>query len=397
MMIQVSGKSETNPVLVTGKSGDEVSNKEIPSTESRQDGDQASNKGIPSLESPQDELDITTGNCSDRESYSFLENPTTEYCICRGEETETVVACDNPNCPVEWFHFECVGLSKAPKGRWFCMDCASSQDIQPTSNPRKRKVASTSSSLKHTRTDSEAIVCPCGVNVRAHKRSCPLNPSQRGRDNQVKSSDDSDVQVSGKSETNPVLVTGPLPSQEWRSAAVEVLKKWSSCSINVVTNPTIRKARCAEIAPHVRDCVLADGHCLFRTLSKEITGTEENHRAVRLALVNFMRDKSIAPQLANYMFHEHMNHSPVEVMEQYIKNCNMHLTAWGTDKEIFSAATLLQVDIYIFSNFGASGRRWLKFEPIFRDKNCLAPSDVKIYIYHTRSSDHYDRVCPCLQ
>ena len=94
-----------------------------------------------------------------------------------------------------------LALSKA---RWFCMDCASSQDIQPTSNAHKRKVMSTSSSLKHTRTDSEAIVRPCDVNVRAHKRSCSLNPSQRGEDNQVKCSDGSDVQVTGESETNPV-------------------------------------------------------------------------------------------------------------------------------------------------------------------------------------------------
>ena len=178
-----------------GKSSDEVSNNEIPSTESRQDGDQVSTKGIPSIEGRQDELDIsisssaeryrtletTTGNCSDN---SFIENPIAEYCICQMKEREPMVACDNPNCPVEWFHFECVGLSKALKGYidGFCMDCTSSQDIQPTtSNPRKRKVASTSSNLKQARTNSETVVCPCDVNVRSHRRACPLNPSQKGK------------------------------------------------------------------------------------------------------------------------------------------------------------------------------------------------------------------------
>ena len=85
-----------------------------------------------------------------------------------------------------------------------------------------------------------------------------------------------------------------------------------------MTNPTIRKDRCVEIALHVGDCVLADGHCLFCTLSKEITGTEENHRAVQLALVSFVRDKNIAPQFTNYMFREDVNHSQVEIMKQYI-------------------------------------------------------------------------------
>ena len=276
-----------------------------------------------------------------------------------------------------------------------CSDSAS-QNIQPTINPHKRKVASPSSSLKRTKTDSDSLVCPCGVNVRAHKRACPLNLSHRRRDKQLKSSDDLDVLVTGESETNPVLVTGPLPSQEWKAAAVDVLKKWSKCSINIVTNPTIRKVRCAEIAPHVRDRIVGDGHCFFRTLSKEITGTEINHKAVRQALVNFMRDNNIAPGLASYLFHDDVSHSPVELMERYIKKSNMHLAAWATDKEIFSAATLLQVGICIFSDFGFSGRQWLRFKPIFTNENCLAPSNFNIYIYHTRSGDHYDRVCPCL-
>ena len=25
-----------------------------------------------------------------------------------------MIACDNPGCPIEWFHFECMGLVDAP-------------------------------------------------------------------------------------------------------------------------------------------------------------------------------------------------------------------------------------------------------------------------------------------
>jgi hypothetical protein len=35
-----------------------------------------------------------------------------------------MVACDNPECPIEWFHFACVGLTEQPKGKWYCPDCA---------------------------------------------------------------------------------------------------------------------------------------------------------------------------------------------------------------------------------------------------------------------------------
>ena len=34
-----------------------------------------------------------------------------------------MVACDNEECPTEWFHYECVGLASAPTGEWFCPDC----------------------------------------------------------------------------------------------------------------------------------------------------------------------------------------------------------------------------------------------------------------------------------
>ena len=52
------------------------------------------------------------------------ETPTrTEWCICGGPEEGEMIACDNPGCVTEWFHFECVGLISAPFGKWFCQNC----------------------------------------------------------------------------------------------------------------------------------------------------------------------------------------------------------------------------------------------------------------------------------
>ncbi|TWW64357.1 Inhibitor of growth protein 3 p47ING3 [Takifugu flavidus] len=34
-----------------------------------------------------------------------------------------MVGCDNTDCPIEWFHYGCVGLSEAPKGKWYCPQC----------------------------------------------------------------------------------------------------------------------------------------------------------------------------------------------------------------------------------------------------------------------------------
>ncbi|XP_039001880.1 PHD finger protein ING1-like [Hibiscus syriacus] len=45
------------------------------------------------------------------------------YCLCNQVSYGEMVACDNPACKIEWFHFGCVGLKEQP-GKWYCPDCA---------------------------------------------------------------------------------------------------------------------------------------------------------------------------------------------------------------------------------------------------------------------------------
>ncbi|KND04146.1 uncharacterized protein SPPG_01581 [Spizellomyces punctatus DAOM BR117] len=45
------------------------------------------------------------------------------YCLCRQGSYGDMVGCDNEHCPFEWFHYECVGLTKPPVGMWFCPRC----------------------------------------------------------------------------------------------------------------------------------------------------------------------------------------------------------------------------------------------------------------------------------
>lgn len=45
------------------------------------------------------------------------------YCVCKQVSFGKMVACDNRKCPIEWFHFKCMGLTKNPKGSWFCPMC----------------------------------------------------------------------------------------------------------------------------------------------------------------------------------------------------------------------------------------------------------------------------------
>jgi len=45
------------------------------------------------------------------------------YCICHQVSYGQMIACDNPECLLEWFHIGCMGLSSIPKGKWFCPKC----------------------------------------------------------------------------------------------------------------------------------------------------------------------------------------------------------------------------------------------------------------------------------
>ena len=53
----------------------------------------------------------------------FTDQPT--YCYCHRPEEGTMIACNNPDCAIEWFHISCLQLTKVPKGKtkWYCPDC----------------------------------------------------------------------------------------------------------------------------------------------------------------------------------------------------------------------------------------------------------------------------------
>jgi len=47
------------------------------------------------------------------------------YCICRHVSFGEMIACDDPDCDIEWFHVECVGLKpgEVNRGTWYCPRC----------------------------------------------------------------------------------------------------------------------------------------------------------------------------------------------------------------------------------------------------------------------------------
>jgi hypothetical protein len=52
------------------------------------------------------------------------------YCICKKGSFGQMVACDGRDCPIEWFHYACVGLKSLPKGKWYCKGCQEAMDAK---------------------------------------------------------------------------------------------------------------------------------------------------------------------------------------------------------------------------------------------------------------------------
>mmetsp|Transcript_3840 Transcript_3840/g.5629 ORF Transcript_3840/g.5629 Transcript_3840/m.5629 type:complete len:253 (-) Transcript_3840:92-850(-) len=47
------------------------------------------------------------------------------YCVCKRPSFGKMVGCENDDCEIAWYHFECVGLEEQPPEdtKWYCPTC----------------------------------------------------------------------------------------------------------------------------------------------------------------------------------------------------------------------------------------------------------------------------------
>eukprot|EP00474_Spongospora_subterranea_P008954 CRZ09412.1 hypothetical protein [Spongospora subterranea] len=45
------------------------------------------------------------------------------YCFCKQSSYGQMVACDDENCSIQWWHFKCAGIAEIPTGTWYCRVC----------------------------------------------------------------------------------------------------------------------------------------------------------------------------------------------------------------------------------------------------------------------------------
>ncbi|KAG2156386.1 hypothetical protein DEU56DRAFT_906541 [Suillus clintonianus] len=59
------------------------------------------------------------------------------YCFCQKLSYGEMIACDNPDCPYQWFHLPCVNLKQPLPESWFCDECIRKMG-PPASGPGRK-------------------------------------------------------------------------------------------------------------------------------------------------------------------------------------------------------------------------------------------------------------------
>lgn len=85
-----------------------------------EDGVERRSRGTPTGDGKDGDGDEVLGDADDDEEEGGDDK---KYCLCHNVSYGDMVACDNDNCPYEWFHWSCVGLKSEPNGTWYCPVC----------------------------------------------------------------------------------------------------------------------------------------------------------------------------------------------------------------------------------------------------------------------------------
>ena len=71
-------------------------------------------------------LSQSSNSSGDDTNAASSSNKAIGYCYCgRGKDYDSMIGCDNKDCPIEWFHYSCLKITAkdVPKGKYFCPEC----------------------------------------------------------------------------------------------------------------------------------------------------------------------------------------------------------------------------------------------------------------------------------
>ncbi|KAK7092862.1 hypothetical protein V1264_008545 [Littorina saxatilis] len=126
------------------------------------------------------------------------------------------------------------------------------------------------------------------------------------------------------------------------------------------------------------DKIIGDGNCLYRSISFEVCGTQNFHGDIRALIVDFMLKHP--KKFSGYVGRD---------LGEYVVRNTLPLKSWGTDAEIFAAATLFQTTIVVFTAESSTSRDWIPHHPLFKIPGVeQSPQSM----YFRNLCGHYERV-----
>ena len=151
----------------------------------------------------------------------------------------------------------------------------------------------------------------------------------------------------------------------------------SKFSLTYILAPDVSNMT-TQLGPKKTKRICGDGNCFFRSISYIITGTEENHSNLRKATSLHLGEMNI---VARKKFLD-------EEPKVYLERSKMaNDKVWATEKEIFTIASLLSGDVFVYSEHG-NGFSWLRYPC---SGNFEEVSETSFAIVH-RNSNHFEPV-----
>ncbi|XP_061784267.2 uncharacterized protein [Nerophis lumbriciformis] len=110
----------------------------------------------------------------------------------------------------------------------------------------------------------------------------------------------------------------------------------------------VHREGCYLGAPCLSEKIVPDGNCFFRAVSQAVSGSQKNHRKIRLAACRELEN--------NEARYRGLLRSEMSLL-QYIKQSRMKcVKTWATEVEIQATADYLRIDIFTFHD-----GRWLQY------------------------------------
>ena len=79
---------------------------------------------------------------SDSHGFDYDAGPSRQeqtFCTCGQVEFGKMIFCENDKCHIQWFHYSCVNVQVAPRGKWYCPNCCKLPQFLPKRAKKSKK------------------------------------------------------------------------------------------------------------------------------------------------------------------------------------------------------------------------------------------------------------------